>query len=452
VFVCGDGVQCGTEGCDDPIIGNGNGTTDLCDNDPDPNIGNCTPTGCGNGAISPGTGEQCDDGGTSPGDGCGPTCLTEYCGDGIENWDETLDKEDECDDGLTCSDGTSCNIDGDCTGIGDEVCIYRDDDCCSNSCTVNQVICGDGITCGDEQCDDDTDLTCKIISAGPGEVFGDDTGVTCIINLDGSDDCPVGEKCGPTNNDTCDFQCDIELCGNGIYQPWLGEECDNGGKCSDDPNVDCTINDVSGCNNPQTATCDLNNDGCDENCIIEFCGDGIPQSYEQCDDGKTCDAPGFEGCTDDSECSAGDGLCKVRNGDDCDNDTLNGGNCTETDCGNGVITPGEDCDDGAKNGTAASCCTSDCDFVAVDTPCGDTTDNACKNPDTCDVDGVCQANDEIVGFLCGDTTDDACKNPDKSPERVVKMVIPAPIPMSVMVMEFVKVIIFAVGVTMTAVT
>ena len=42
---------------------------------------NCTPTGCGNGAVS--AGEACDDGNAGNGDGCDATCTFSVCGNGI---------------------------------------------------------------------------------------------------------------------------------------------------------------------------------------------------------------------------------------------------------------------------------------------------------------------------------------------------------------------------------
>lgn len=69
-------------------------------------------------------------------------------------------------------------------------------------------------------------------------------------------------------------------------------------------------------------------DGCDSNCTVTACGNGIVTSGEACDDGNATD------------------------GDGCD------GNCTATACGNGVTTSGEACDDGnlvGADGCDASC-------------------------------------------------------------------------------------------------
>lgn len=73
-------------------------------------------------------------------------------------------------------------------------------------------------------------------------------------------------------------------------------------------------------------------DGCDSNCTVTACGNGIATSGEDCDDGN-----GSEG-------------------DGCDS------NCTITACGNAVVSPGEQCDDGnvmPGDGCDASC-TLDC--------------------------------------------------------------------------------------------
>src|SRR5581483_3743070 len=57
-------------------------------------------------------------------------------------------------------------------------------------------------------------------------------------------------------------------------------------------------------------------------------------------------------------------------------------------CGNGVLDPGEQCDDGPRNGTAASCCSSTCTVEPAGTPCADdgnlcTADVCSGTADTC---------------------------------------------------------------------
>src|SRR5262249_55082423 len=71
------------------------------------------------------------------------------------------------------------------------------------------------------------------------------------------------------------------------------------------------------------------------------CGDGILDPGEICDDGNAID------------------------GDGCDN------NCTPTGCGDGVVTAGEDCDDG--NRTPGDGCPSTC--LLHEANCGDCVDD-----------------------------------------------------------------------------
>lgn len=84
------------------------------------------------------------------------------------------------------------------------------------------------------------------------------------------------------------------------------------------------------------------------------CGDMIVSPGEDCDDGNLTD------------------------GDGCDS------NCTFTGCGNGIITGGETCDDG--NDDAGDCCFA-CSFEVATTPCDD--GSVCTTVDACDGLGVC---------------------------------------------------------------
>jgi cysteine-rich repeat protein len=89
---CGDSItECG-EACDD---GN-NDNTDACPDDPNGSPpGTCQNAVCGDCFIRSGI-EQCDDCGTTSGDGCDSSCQLEgSCGDG------TVDGSEGCDDGKT---------------------------------------------------------------------------------------------------------------------------------------------------------------------------------------------------------------------------------------------------------------------------------------------------------------------------------------------------------------
>jgi len=79
-----------------------------------------------------------------------------------------------------------------------------------------------------------------------------------------------------------------------------------------------------------------------------------------------------------------------------------GSNCPV--CGNGLLEPGEQCDDG--NDVGSDCCSSTCQYEANGAPCGD--GQFCNGQETCDGGGLC-----IAGAApdCDDAnpcTDDAC--------------------------------------------
>lgn len=113
---CGDGiVHLGVEVCDDGAAGNDR-TRDSCRT-------TCKNPGCGDGVVD--SGEACDDGNLSGGDGCNAKCQREFCGDGVVN---NAGQE-------TCDDGN------------------RDDtDNCPGTC--KPATCGDGfVHTGVEECD-----------------------------------------------------------------------------------------------------------------------------------------------------------------------------------------------------------------------------------------------------------------------------------------------------------
>ncbi|MBU1220174.1 DUF4215 domain-containing protein [Myxococcota bacterium] len=111
---CGDGFKAGFEACDDGNNQNGDGCTDACRLEEGYNcVGTwCYETVCGDGNVE-GT-EECEDGNLDVGDGCAPNCKREpscsggtclaVCGDGVV-W-----APEQCDDGNTLSgDGCSAN-------------------------------------------------------------------------------------------------------------------------------------------------------------------------------------------------------------------------------------------------------------------------------------------------------------------------------------------------------
>jgi uncharacterized repeat protein (TIGR01451 family) len=147
---CGDGIIDDGEECDD---GENNSDTD-----PDACRTDCTLPFCGDGVLDPGNGEECDDGNNVDGDGCSATCQDEFCGDGIIQFPE------ECDDGDLNSDTDPDACRTDCTFpiCGDET-IDSGETCeppgqpagpNGNTCRVDCTVCGDQVIDSGEDCDD----------------------------------------------------------------------------------------------------------------------------------------------------------------------------------------------------------------------------------------------------------------------------------------------------------
>lgn len=110
-------------------------------------------------------------------------------------------------------------------------------------------------------------------------------------------------------------ECETPYCGNGIKQD--DEQCDDGN--------------------------DINNDSCDNYCRIPTCGNGIIEGDEE------CDQPTNVNCVDCKLPTCGNN--HIDAGETCD--PPNNSNCNYTCklsvCGNGIVELGEQCDDGNAN-------------------------------------------------------------------------------------------------------
>jgi cysteine-rich repeat protein len=128
--------------------------------------------------------------------------------------------------------------------------------------------------------------------------------------------------------------------------------------------------------NAQNETCDppgseqTNGALCRQNCT--YCGDGVPDTGEQCDDGNTVDT------------------------DDCRN------SCELPRCGDGKLDADEECDDG--NDIDGDGCSSECD---VEPFCGDgivqpELGEQCEPPNTPGCDANCHAAEICTDFVDND--------------------------------------------------
>lgn len=118
----------------------------------------------------------------------------------------------------------------------------------------------------------------------------------------------TGEECDDGNTrdfDNCSAQCKVELgkCGDGDIQKGYGEECDQGnlnGTSVALCDIGCRKVRTPLCGDgivdPSTEECDLGSQNgdypssrCLYNCLLPYCGDGLVSVGEQCDDGNQFD-------------------------------------------------------------------------------------------------------------------------------------------------------------------
>lgn len=214
--------------------------------------------------------------------------------------------------------------------------------------------CGDGrINVAGETCDD-----------GNG-VSADGCTATCTLEADYA--CPTpGEPCVST----------VE-CGDGKITG--SETCDDGNaKPGDGCDADCTQEPGWACQNPGLA------------CRAAECGDQIVAGNEECDFGD-----GVDGCES----------CRIEDGYDC---TDSG--CAPTECGNGSIERGEQCEDGNQrpfDGCYACKAEPECEGGVCMAVCGDGQrydGEGCDDGNTRDGDGCSATCVAETGFYCTDVT------------------------------------------------
>jgi cysteine-rich repeat protein len=211
-------------------------------------------------------------------------------------------------------------------------------------------LCGNGTVEPGEECDDGNDTVGDGCSSSctiepPPEI--------CENSVDDDGDGLVDCADPDCENDPA---CSPPICGDGALDP--GEECDDGNDTDGDGcSSSCTIE-------PTETICDdrIDEDGdglvdcADPDCENDpfcLCGNGILEGNEECDDGNNTDG---DGCS--SSCTLENPQSEVcDNSMDDDSDGMV--DCADPDCqddpyclcGNGVVDPGESCDDGDGENT-----------------------------------------------------------------------------------------------------
>ncbi|MAD60377.1 MAG: hypothetical protein CMH49_02535 [Myxococcales bacterium] len=469
--VCGNGLVEPGEACDD---GNsvsedcryGERACNVCNANCEIEAGDVKY--CGDGLVS--DQEECDDAGLndencpyemSACEVCDADCklqtgLSRVCGDGIvndpfENCDDANQETEVCPYGLSNYICLIC--DSDCQQIerasaycGDRIvqvaegencdaglnpnldCPYGQLDClvCNERCLEElgrSSFCGDGVLDeSHESCDDgNTETEACYGQAGSACTICD---AACQSRTLTATYCGDGivqtqfESCDDSNtqrSDGCDDLCRIEICGNGIVQPWGGEECDD---ANDDPTDGCDACRLT-CGNGilnLNEECDdqnlQNGDGCDDRCVLEVCGNAVIQSEagEQCDDGNLANTDGCDDLCQIERC----GNEIIQAGEECDDGNLRLGdgcdaNC-RIECGNGFRDLNEQCDDGNRipgDGCDDECFREECGNGRLD------NNEACDDGNLVNGDGCSDqcsrdtCGDEIVQSELGEECDDS---------------------------------------------
>jgi hypothetical protein len=240
---------------------------------------------------------------------------------------------------------------------------------------------------------------------------------TCQVNVCGDHHVLAGiEQCdsGGVDTMTCDADCTLPVCGDHHINRNAGEACDDG-----------ALNGTAASPNH-----------CNQFCQFNACGNGVTDPGEDCDagsggvpaDSKTCNA----NCTF-TKC--GDNHINMAAGEACDDGPDNGTAasvhhcnqfCQFNSCGNGILEPGEQCDDGTdsqghNNNHAGARCNASCQLNV----CGDGDQlvgveqcdpghDALGNPkDTPTCNHNCTlpvCGDELVNTLAGEECDDGAAN------------------------------------------
>ncbi|MEO0324090.1 MAG: hypothetical protein AAF447_14105 [Myxococcota bacterium] len=240
---------------------------------------------------------------------CGATCRPdEMCGD-AGDCTTALCEGGICQPMPTCDDGVLNGTESD-VDCGGEACLpcptggicAEDGDCASAFCdagTCEDPVCGNGVAEGPEGCDDGVDgaptesascdVDCSLAECGDG-----------LVNVTASETCD-GDGAGTGGEtETCDIDCTVAECGDGLVNLAAMEACDGDGAGT----------------GGETAACNVD-------CTLPACGDGTlnVSAGEECDDGNTA---GGDGCEADCRFLRIDQTIPVDSTFDTDLGTLNG--------------------------------------------------------------------------------------------------------------------------------
>lgn len=238
--------------------------------------------------------------------------------------------------------------------------------------------CEDGNLVGDDCCS----ATCQYETSGSFCGSSSDTDCTNPDTCNGSGVCQVNHA---PDNMLCTTDADTNECTTDVC---TAGECTHpnkeaGATCGGSENTDCDNPDS--CNG--TGICQTNPEPSSTSC-----GD----TGSACVNQDTCDGAGE--CADNGFVSSGE-PCGDPTATDCNNfDTCNGSGMCQTN----TAPDNTPCTTDSNECTTDVCLTGECTHPNKDAgaPCGDSSDTACDNPDSCNGSGTCLFNLEPSTTVC----------------------------------------------------
>ena len=326
----------------------------------------------------------------------------------------------------TCNDNNECTtdscVDGACQNVNntnlctDDGLECTNDVCAGGVCTHPPLPAG--TACGSAvQTDCDQPDRCNAAGLCLPNLVADgtaclDDGLECTSDTCSAGVCthppvPAGSPCSSDG-----LECTNDVCNAGgvCTHPPLPA----GTPCGNPLNNECTDPDT--CNASGVCLANHAADGtlcAGAQCRATECEEGVCTDQGPADPNTPCDDGLF--CTVDEKCN-GAGVCQGGTANTCDDQRpCTTDSCDETfgvcvhDINAGTCLINDQCNNAGNDNPANECeicdpAVSQTDWTpaAAGTPCGDDTDDQCRNPDECDGLGSCDPSDEPDGTACDD--------------------------------------------------